>query len=173
MDISPDAVRLATDNATRSPCRNAFTPLLADIRDPLLLPRLDPPPPFDVITANPPYVPGHVYPTLPSSVRDYEDPRALIGDVPSDPLHDGLSFYRAIAALLARKGVLAPDALVALEVGHDQAHAVTRILAHTPGLRLGHVEIWKDPWDKDRVVFARASHDRDAPTCASPSPSNS
>ncbi|KAI9572301.1 S-adenosyl-L-methionine-dependent methyltransferase [Boletus coccyginus] len=167
VDISPDAVRLSTDNAARSrittnarqirPDENVFTPLLGDIRDPLLLRRLDPPPPFDVITANPPYVPLHVYHTLPSSVKDYEDPRALIGDPPDAPHQDGLSFYRTIAVLLARKRVLAPHALVALEVGHDQAHAVTRILAHTPGLRLAQMEIWKDPWDKDRVVFARAA----------------
>ena len=170
VDVSPHAIRLATDNTSRSraPAGNVFTPLLGDILDPLLLRRLDPPPPFDVITANPPYIPAHVFPTLPSSVRDYEDPRALIGDAPDDPRQDGLSFYRAIAALLAREGVLAPDALIALEVGHDQARAVTRILGQT--LRLGHVEIWRDPWDKDRVVFARAAH---PPTCASPSPSNS
>jgi release factor glutamine methyltransferase len=170
VDVSPHAVRLAADNTLRSRVPNVFTPLLGDIHDPRLLRRLDPPPPFDVITANPPYIPAHVYRTLPPSVRDHEDPRALIGDAPGDPRQDGLSFYRAIAALLARKGVLAPDALIALEVGHDQAHAVMHILAQTPGLHLGQVQIWRDPWDKDRVVFARAAH---PPTCASPSPSNS
>ncbi|KAF8124986.1 S-adenosyl-L-methionine-dependent methyltransferase [Boletus edulis] len=159
VDISPDAVRLAADNTSRS-CthgrQNIFTPLQGDIHDPDLLHHLDPPPPFDVITANPPYIPLHVYHSLPSSVKDYEDPRALIGDPPNASHTDGLSFYRAIAALLARKGVLAPHATIALEVGHDQAHAVVQILRHTPGLPLGPMEIWKDPWDKDRVVFARA-----------------
>ncbi|KAH0827387.1 S-adenosyl-L-methionine-dependent methyltransferase [Lanmaoa asiatica] len=135
--------------------RNVFTPLLGDIHDPALLKRLDPPPPFDVITANPPYIPLHDYHTLPSSVRDYEDPRALIGDPPNSPHQDGLSFYRTIAALIAREGVLAEHAVVALEVGQGQAHAVEHILRHTSDLRLAQTEIWKDPWDRERVVFAR------------------
>lgn len=188
VDISPDAIRLATDNtvrsasSTRAPItpddnniiripsisqqhrlrnrvesENVFKPFLGDIHDPDLLHRLDPHPPFDVITANPPYIPRHVYHTLPSSVKDYEDPHALIGDYPDAPVQDGLSFYRSIAALLARKGVLADNATIALEVGHDQAHAVKHILRRTPGLRLGHIEIWKDPWHKERVVFARVA----------------
>ena len=152
VDISPDAVRLAADNTARSRTherQNTFTPLLADIHDPHLLHRLDPP--FDIITANPPYIPLHEYHALPVSVKDYEDPRALIGDT------DGLAFYRTIAALLARDGLLAPHASIALEIGHDQARAVTHILRSTPGLYLGPIEIWKDPWDKDRVVFARVA----------------
>lgn len=136
---------------------NVFTPLLGDVHDPDLLQRLDPPPPFDVITANPPYIPLDVYHTLPSSVKDYEDPRALIGDAPNSPHRDGLSFYRAIAALIARKGVLAADAILALEVGHGQAHVIKHMLRHTPDLSLGPIEIWKDPWEQERVVFARAA----------------
>lgn len=151
VDISPDAIRLAADNSFRSHTQNTFIPRLGDIHDQDLLRRLGPQPPFDVITANPPYIPIREYNALPSSVKDYEDPRALIGG------DDGLAFYRAIATLLARKGVLAPRATIALEVGHDQAHAVTRILQNTPGLPLGPMEIWKDPWDKDRVVFARVA----------------
>lgn len=136
---------------------NVFTPLLGDIHDPGLLQRLEPPPPFDVITANPPYIPLHVYHTLPSSVKDYEDSRALIGDPLDAPHKDGLSFYRTIAALIARKGVLAEGAVVALEVGDGQAHAVQHILRHTPDLNLEQIETWKDPWDKERVVFARVA----------------
>ncbi|KAG8213582.1 S-adenosyl-L-methionine-dependent methyltransferase [Butyriboletus roseoflavus] len=190
VDISPDAIRLAADNAARSRStarararhsstaapsannlrthaharyryrntpgsENIFTPLLGDVYDPDLLHRLDTP--FDVITANPPYIPLNVYRTLSSSVRDYEDPRALIGDPPNSTHQDGLSFYRTIAALIARKGVLAADAVVALEVGHGQAHVIKHMLRHTPDLSLGPIEIWKDPWDKERVVFARVA----------------
>lgn len=36
--------------------------------------------PFDVITSNPPYIPLSEYISLPESVKDYEDPRALLGD---------------------------------------------------------------------------------------------
>ncbi|KAG9316249.1 S-adenosyl-L-methionine-dependent methyltransferase [Chiua virens] len=195
VDISPDAIRLATDNTARSRARlgfssstaaphpnclrtqshpdypprndpvpqrqsenrNVFTPLLGDLLDPDLFGRLDPPPPFDVITANPPYIPLAEYHGLCPSVKDYEDPRALIGDLPGATFKDGLSFYRIIAALLARGGVLATNAIIALEVGHNQAHAVQRILHNTPGLPLAQVGVWKDPWNKARVVFGRVA----------------
>ena len=154
VDISPDAIWLATDNAVRSRT-NSFTPVLGDLRDPALLDRLVPP--FDVITANPPYIPLHLYHTLPSSVKDYEDPQALIGDYPDAQIQDGLSYYRSIATLLGRKGVLADNAVLALEVGHDQAHAVKHILERIPALRFHQIDIWRDPWNKERVVFARTT----------------
>ncbi|PAV18811.1 S-adenosyl-L-methionine-dependent methyltransferase [Pyrrhoderma noxium] len=48
--------------------------------------------PFDVITSNPPYIPLSEYISLPESVKDYEDPRALLGDphlLPSISQPDG------------------------------------------------------------------------------------
>lgn len=36
--------------------------------------------PFDLITSNPPYIPAEEYACLPPSVKDWEDPRALLGD---------------------------------------------------------------------------------------------
>ncbi|KIJ67986.1 hypothetical protein HYDPIDRAFT_173701 [Hydnomerulius pinastri MD-312] len=160
VDISPDAIRLATDNAARchipihttSNLRNVFTPVLGDLRDPGLTHSIEPP--FDVVTSNPPYIPKREYDELSPSVKHYEDPRALLGDPPGSKGQDGLSFYHLIAAFLARKGILRDGAAVALEVGHDQAEAVESILHQSAGLR--NTEIWRDPWEKKRVVFARA-----------------
>ncbi|KAH7929832.1 S-adenosyl-L-methionine-dependent methyltransferase [Leucogyrophana mollusca] len=161
VDISPDAIRLATDNAARCNIpasdhafdnpRNTFIPVLGDIYDPGLLKELDPP--FDVVTSNPPYIPQHEYDELPPSVKDYEDPIALLGDPPGAKEHNGLSFYERIAQLIGQQGILRDGAIVALEVGQGQAEAVESILRKRGGLRT--TESWTDPWGKKRVVIGR------------------
>ena len=163
VDISEDAIKLATDNAARCHIataprdyatnpRNVFTPILGDLCDPDFLGSL--PAPFDLVTSNPPYIPRRQYDQLSPSVKDYEDPRALLGDLPGSPIENGLSFYHLIARFLTQKGVLRDRAIVALEVGDGQAQAVENILHTSVGLR--NTEIWTDPWGKQRVVFARA-----------------
>ncbi|KAI0268781.1 S-adenosyl-L-methionine-dependent methyltransferase [Gloeopeniophorella convolvens] len=172
VDASGDALRLARDNArvarvrlTRAgarappddgivPC-STFTPLRADVRDtPALAAALAPWAPFDVVTANPPYIPRGEYVALDRSVRAFEDPAALLGDPPGAPDQRGLSFYYDIARLVARGGVLADEGWLVLEVGHDQARAVEQIL-HSVA-RLPNTEIWRDPWGVERTVVARA-----------------
>lgn len=164
VDISEDAIRLATDNAARcnipsfeplslaQSSRNVFVPVLGDLRDPNLFKRVLPP--FDIITANPPYIPKREYDQLPISVKNYEDPAALLGDLPDDEKRDGLAFYRLIAQLLRQKGMLRDGSIVALEVGQDQADVVEGILQQSAGLRS--TQVWKDPWNVKRVVLARA-----------------
>jgi methylase of polypeptide subunit release factors len=130
-----------------------YTPYLANILEPTFgdsLPRS-----FDIITSNPPYIPLDEYRQLPRSVKDYEDPHALLGDLPDIPGTDGLTFYRAIARLVAQSGVLneSDEAMVVLEVGNKQAAAVETILK-TEG-RLSRTEVWLDPWGKERVVVGR------------------
>lgn len=176
VDISRDAIQLARDNArlcntlvddgdgTSSAQkrvtldRNSFTPILADIRHThfLTIPALHPP--FDVITSNPPYIPLEDYKNLSPSVKDWEDPRALIGDPVEDPPRDdsksgrGLSFYGTIADLLGTGRLLAPGGIVALEVGEGQACDVAHLVQTRGSLR--DVDIWKDVWGKERTVVA-------------------
>ncbi|KAG2150934.1 S-adenosyl-L-methionine-dependent methyltransferase [Suillus clintonianus] len=164
VDISQDAIRLATDNAARCNIplshasslapysQNVFIPVLGDLRNPDVFKRVLPP--FDVITANPPYIPKREYDELPISVKNYEDPAALLGDPPGSEEQDGLTFYRLIAQLLAQKGMLREGSIVALEVGQGQADAVEAILQQSAGLRK--TQVWKDPWNVKRVVLARA-----------------
>ena len=173
VDIGAEAVQLATENATitgfgvssehlasqgahRPLARNTFRPLLADIRDPAFARIPDLRPPFDVITSNPPYIPKRDYDRLPAEVRQYEDRRALLGDpdpASRDDEHgDGLTFYRAIAQLVARDGLLARHGVLAVEVGKGQAHDVQRILQDHG--RLTKTQIWQDPWQVDRAVVA-------------------
>lgn len=39
--------------------------------------------PFDVLTSNPPYIPRKEYNQLSHTVRDFEDPLALLGEYPA------------------------------------------------------------------------------------------
>lgn len=161
VDISEHAIQLAKENAALyrippsegSPNSNTFTPYLADILHPSFKESL--PHPFDIITSNPPYIPLEEYRQLPRSVKNFEDSRALLGDLPNSTENDGAAFYRVIARLVAQKGVLteSDDALVVLEVGDKQAPLVRHIL-HTEA-HLRRTEIWRDPFGKDRVVIGR------------------
>lgn len=98
---------------------------------------------FDVITANPPYIPGGEIAELDKSVRDYEPRLALDGGP------DGLDAYRDIAkqagAYLKEGGVLL------LEVGVGQGEKVAEMLV---GYEVSMVEDYNDPPIK-RVVIAK------------------
>ncbi|KAI0780084.1 S-adenosyl-L-methionine-dependent methyltransferase [Fomes fomentarius] len=166
------------------PNRNTFTPVLADLMHANFAKHARLEPPYDLITSNPPYIPQHEYDALDRSVREYEDVRALLGDPPLPPSrgtgaanpdaesdrhsnsgldieHDmpasdlgkGLVFYHRIAALIRDSGLLRAGGTLALEVGDGQAVAVAMIVEHKA--RLGQIDVWKDPWGKDRVVVAR------------------
>ncbi|TFY64091.1 hypothetical protein EVJ58_g2845 [Rhodofomes roseus] len=175
VDLSQAAVQLARDNSevcnvTIPPegpvlpeqcgdwtC-NTFLPLLGNIRDPAFVAACGLRPPYDVITSNPPYITKDDYDKLSPSVKDWEDPRALIGDPEGEATHEdarGLTFYHTIADLLATasRGLLKADGLVALEVGEGQANAVAEILEQKAHMK--DIEIWKDPWDKERVVVGK------------------
>ena len=129
-------------------------------------------PPYDVITANPPYIPQDEYDRLSPSVREYEDVRALLGNTPShsSPYPDidlevpeehraqGLTFYHRIASLVQTHSLLSPaqggdGGTLALEVGAGQARAVADIVRRKAGL--GKIDIWRDPWGVERTVVAR------------------
>ncbi|KAF9010531.1 S-adenosyl-L-methionine-dependent methyltransferase [Cyathus striatus] len=157
IDISPHAISLANDNAAQ--CRipqqpdadapkNTFKATLANFL-PESFPDNNPEiaRPIDVITSNPPYISWDEYLQLPRSVSAYEDPKALFGGP------TGLDFYHAIARLIRRKDVLSSSAVVAMEVGHEQAETVEQIMRDIGDAR--RTEIWKDPWGKQRTVVVR------------------
>jgi release factor glutamine methyltransferase len=100
--------------------------------------------PFDVVVANPPYIPSPAIPLLPREVRDYDPRRALDGG------SDGLDAYRALAPDMAR--LAAPGALFACEIGQGQERPVAAILA-CAGLAL--VEVAPDLAGIPRVLLAR------------------
>ena len=81
--------------------------------------------PFDVIVSNPPYVVRGEIARLAPEVRDH-DPRLAI-----DGGEDGLAAYREI--IPASRDLLAPDGLIALEVGAGQHPAIESLLTGSFG----------------------------------------
>ncbi|KAJ4483232.1 S-adenosyl-L-methionine-dependent methyltransferase [Lentinula aciculospora] len=146
IDISPNAVQLANENATLCGVPHSrYKASLCDFAHPGFPKAEAINPPYDILTSNPPYITSDEYLQLSDDVANFEDPTALIGG------YDGLEFYRLIARLIARDGFLSPEAVVALEVGHSQADAVCDMLNPT-GFR---TSIWMDPWGKKRTVIAQ------------------
>jgi release factor glutamine methyltransferase len=73
---------------------------------------------FDLVLCNPPYVPEGA--ELGAGVREYEPDEALFAG------EEGLDAYRELAPQLPR--LLNPGGLAAIEIGFDQAAAVTDLL---------------------------------------------
>lgn len=112
-DVSPAALAVARDNATRLGLRaTSFVAcnMAAALRGP-----------FDLIVSNPPYIASGDIGGLAPEVRDF-DPRAALDGGP-----DGLDCYRMIAA--AAPALLAPDGLLIVELGAGQADAVAALFA--------------------------------------------
>lgn len=76
---------------------------------------------FDLIVSNPPYIPSSEIAALAREVRDHDPLRALDGGA------DGLWPYRAISEGAA--GHLAPDGVLAVEIGAGQESDVVGIFA--------------------------------------------
>ncbi len=100
--------------------------------------------PFDVIVANPPYIPRADLARLGPEVADYDPPLALDGGP------DGLDPYRAMVPQLP--DLLAPGGVAALEGGWDQGAAIGAML-QSAGL-VG-VDLCRDLAGHARVAFGR------------------
>jgi release factor glutamine methyltransferase len=75
---------------------------------------------FDLLVANPPYIPTGSIGALQKEVSAYENKVALDGGT------DGLSFYPMLAA--SGRRILRPGGMIALEIGDGQGGRVARIL---------------------------------------------
>lgn len=99
---------------------------------------------FDIIVSNPPYIVTDVLAGLEPEVRDHEPALALDGGA------DGLDAYREIMADLPR--LLVPGGLFAVEIGYDQADAVSALARQAD---LVDVEVHQDLAGQNRVVLGR------------------
>ena len=142
MDNSEKALAVARENIWRLGMADQAQCLPADVND-VPSPELGS---FDLIVANPPYVPTGELAELDRSVRDFEPWTALDGG------EDGLDCIRAIlknwVSLLRRPGRLL------MEVGEDQAPQVLRLLRAADLRQLGTA---RDSQGYDRVVFGKRS----------------
>lgn len=136
-DVSEDALDVARDNAYRLGAYNvAF--VASDLFErigALGAAR------FDVITANPPYIPSAEVDTLTPDIREFEPRLALDGG------DDGLDLIRRI--ILGAPDFLAPEGVLAMEIGAGEAPAV-RALFEERGYR--DVRVDRDYGKIDRVV---------------------
>lgn len=101
---------------------------------------------FDVIMANPPYIPTGEILSLMPEVRDFEPGNALDGGA------DGLDFYRKIAGQV--KDYLNPGGYVYMEIGYDQGEAVSELMRNAG---FTEVEVIKDLAQNDRVVKGKGN----------------
>jgi release factor glutamine methyltransferase len=98
----------------------------------------------DIVTANPPYVPSGLIPSLMPEVR-WEPRHALDGG------RDGLAIIRDIVAGAPRH--LRPGGILLLEIGADQGRQVLALLEASQAFDAWRVEA--DLAGRDRVVVAR------------------
>ena len=113
-DIDTDALSLADENV------NKFAADVELIKSDLF-DEIDKK--YDLIFANPPYIPSHDIDGLDAEVKDFEPKRALDGGT------DGLDFYRRIAAEYGAH--LNDGGTLLLEAGIGEADAIDRIFGMT------------------------------------------
>jgi release factor glutamine methyltransferase len=134
-DIATEATELAWENARRSGVAFSVRVVTGDLFAPFAGEC------FELVTANPPYIPSPEIGTLPPDVRDFEPRLALDGGP------DGLDLLRAVVAGAVER--LESDGVLAVEVGHDQAARV-RELFEKAGFR--DVAVRRDYGGHERVV---------------------
>jgi release factor glutamine methyltransferase len=140
VDISDIAIEVAKHNFERLGLAERITLLQGDLYEPL--DNMVEAAPFDLILANPPYIPSAVIPTLDANVRDYEPHLALDGGA------DGFDLQRRILDGAEKR--LAEGGRIFLEIAYDQGEAALELLGRYPWL--GDVLILKDYGGRDRVM---------------------
>lgn len=134
-DISADALAVACENAEANGLAGRFQTLQSNWFDGLSTR-------FDMILSNPPYIVTSVIKELAPEVTRFDPMAALDGGA------DGLEAYRAIAA--GAEAFLEAEGIVGVEIGYDQAHAVTELFVEQGFVLL---ESAKDYGGNDRVLL--------------------
>jgi release factor glutamine methyltransferase len=114
LDISPDALALAKQNATQNKVAGRIGFLLGDG-----FATLPPNAQFDLIASNPPYIASAEIETLDPEVKNFDPRTALDGGA------DGLDFYRRLA--MEAKPFLKPAGKIMVEFGDGQAGDINNI----------------------------------------------
>jgi release factor glutamine methyltransferase len=144
VDVSPDALALAQENAERHAVGERLRLVEGNLLDPLAG---EEPGSFDLVVANPPYLDEAVLGDLAPEVRDHEPHAALVA------AGEGYDALRAIIGGAWRW--LRPGGVLALEIGETQAGGVRRLLEDAA--EYDRLALHKDFAGKDRVFVARRS----------------
>lgn len=137
-DLSEEALAVAGRNVLRHGVAARVRLVHADLLAGL-------PGPFDLITANPPYIPAVDAATLQPEVREFEPASALFSG------HDGLQIVRRLVKDAAAS--LAHEGLLIFEFGAGQADDIDALIAATPGLHL--LEVKHDLQDIPRAAVVQ------------------
>ena len=100
---------------------------------------------FDLIVSNPPYISDEEFAKVEKNVSEYEPHLAL------KAADNGLEFYKIIAGQAGE--FLADDGMLMLEIGYEQAPAVTELLSQAGCF--ADITTIKDSLGHNRVVKAR------------------
>ena len=140
--IATDESAAALDVARRNAVRHGVTDRVDCVRGDLLKPLSGT---FDVIVANPPYVPTGARAGLPPEVRDFEPATALFAGA------NGLDIIRRL--VVESPARLTPDGYLIFEFGDGQAMAVRELISANDGLRM--VDIKRDLQGIARIAVAK------------------
>jgi release factor glutamine methyltransferase len=138
VDLSVDALAVARDNGIRLGAAYQVAWLAGDLFDPLAP---FAPLTFDLIAANPPYIPEGDVASLPLDIRGFEPCLALCGGP------DGLDVLRRIVQGAPR--FLRPGGVLAVEMGMGQAPGVQALFVEAG---FAQIKVDKDYGGHDRVV---------------------
>ena len=143
VDLSPEALEVAVENAIRLGAIFPMVFLQGDLYEPLAPFRgLR----FELITANPPYITDADFATLAADVRGFEPRLALTGGP------DGLAVLRRVVA--GARNRLRPGGVLAVEMGAGQAEDVKRLFLEAG---FGEIAVDKDYGGHERVVSGIAA----------------
>jgi release factor glutamine methyltransferase len=134
IDVSADALALATENTAQTGFADRVHLLLHDLGDGL------PGGPYHLVVSNPPYVEPDELDTLQPEVRDWEPQEALIGHGVTERVAEGA------------RDVLRPGGALVLEVAEGSARRVSAVLGEF-GFR--DIVATPDLAGRDRVVEGR------------------
>lgn len=140
VDVSPAALAVARSNVEKLKLTERVTLAEGDLFEALR--EVVDAAPFDIITANPPYIRSELVPKLDRSVRDYEPHIALDGG------RDGLDFHRRILAELPTR--LTPGGRAFLEIAYDQGERALAAASAVGGLT--GAKVLRDHGANDRVL---------------------
>ena len=114
LDISPEALEVARVNAKNLGVESRITFRCGDLLEPYLSEQMH----FDLILANPPYIPTGDLPSLAPEVQ--KEPRQALDGGP-----DGLEVYRRLLPQAAT--LLNKDGFIAVEHGFDQLEPLEKL----------------------------------------------
>jgi release factor glutamine methyltransferase len=141
IDISPEALQVARDNARRHGVADRIDFRQGDLLAPLAAGEKP-----DLIVSNPPYIPTDALPMLAPDVRDYEPKLALDG---------GPGGYRIISRLLDQAATrLRPGGHLLIEIDAAQEQTVGQLIRGLPGF--GPPETVRDFNRHPRVIHAQS-----------------